>query len=195
MEDLTSALWSATLKDDDDRAIQLICSGANVNELSNTYVNPVTTLLHYATMKKDVQRIRLLIKHSASCNARDFYERTPLHWAVMIDEDRPDIIEVLINGGAFVDVRDHGQSTPLFMATLNDRYQSAEKLIARGASIDVVTEDGWNLLHAASINKDHKNLKMAKMLISLNINIEAENNSGDTPLHCAVEHNTDIVSI
>ena len=49
MEELTSALWTATLNGEYDLATQLICNGANVNEPINTDYDPVTTLLHNAT--------------------------------------------------------------------------------------------------------------------------------------------------
>ena len=184
MEEMICALWRATLRGHDDRAIQLICSGTKLNAPRFTERDCITTLLHYATMKKDVQRIRLLLNHGANCNARDFSRRTPLHWAVMmIGEDRPDIVEVLIDGGAIMDAKTRKHFTPLHLATNMGFNKSAEKLIARGASIEAVTVDGSSALHLAA---ERNNLRMIKVLIGLKINIDAKNLSdGNTPLHVA----------
>ena len=198
MKGLTSALWVATLNGSYDRANRLICIGANVNQPGKTKYDPVTTLLHYATAKNDVQRMRLLINHDANCNAPDSLKRTPLHWAAMtMDEDRPDVVEVLIDGGAIVDARDIHQSTPLLLAAFAGRCQSVEMLIARGASIEAVDKNGSSALHMVTKSQTFNNqLKMIKMLISLKINIDTEDHSGQTPLHLALTWKiTDSVSV
>ena len=196
MEDLTSALWTAMLDEDYDLARQLICSGANVNDRQLTGNNrETTTLLHFAAARADVELVSLLINRGANCHARDGKNCTPLNSAMTVN-DRPDVVEVLINGGAIVDARDRKQFTPLLLAVYNGFYQSAEKLIARGASIHAVVEDGWSALHLASMSPS-VNLNIVKMLISRGINVNAENDDGITPLQSAAcrNGNTDLVSI
>ena len=173
-------LWTALLSGQYDLANQMISRGANINEARETELNTVTTLLHYAVMKSDVQCIRVLANLGANFNACDSKNCTPLHWAVMmIDEDRPDIVEVLIDGGAVVDAQDHEQMTPLHHAAFDDYIESAKKLIARGASIDAIAADTdrWSVLHMAI-----SNLEMVKMLISHRVNIDVKDIEGRTPL-------------
>ena len=173
-------LWTALLKGEYDLANQMIDRGANINEAIETKFNFVTTLLHYAVEKSDVEFIRVLINLGANINARDGDNLTPLHWAVMmIDEDRPDIVEVLIDGGAVVDARGDEQTTPLHHAAFNNYIESAKMLIAKGASVDAIAADTnrWSVLHIAI-----SNLEMVKMLISHRVNIDAKDIEGRTPL-------------
>ena len=182
MDELTFVVWKAITKGQYNRSSRLLRRGANINGAISTVCK--MTMLHYATMQKDVYRMRFLINHGANCNARDHFGRTPLHWAVMvIEEDRPDIVEVLIDGGAIVDAKTIYHFTPLHLATSMGFNQSAEKLIARGASIETVSYNGLSALHLAAENN---NLRMIKILISLKINIDAKDLSGgNTPLHVA----------
>ena len=170
-----------------ERAKQLIWSSADVNTPIKTNIDPVTTQLHYATMKKDVHRMRWLINHGANCNARDSHGNTPLIWAVTWHsqtrfEDRPDIVEVLINGGASVDVRNSFEFTPFLLAVRDGFCQSVEKLIVREASIEArINSCGWGALYLAVIVQ---NLRMIKMSIIHKINMDSKDGyTKNTPLH------------
>ena len=189
MASLTSALWIASLTGKDRTANQLIISGVNVNEHRKSTDGFSLTLLHYATKKNDVQRMRLLIKHGANCNARDSENRTPLHWAVKYG-DHPDVVELLINEGADVEAQDINLLTPFLLAALHQRHQSVEMLLVRGASIEAVNIVGRSALHFAAVNND---LRMTKILISHKIKVDVVSRWGFTPLHFA--NNPDIVSI
>ena len=202
MEELTSALWTAVLKEDYDLASQLIGRGANVNELRiiNHLSIAEITLLHYATITINVKLIRLLINYGANCNARDSLMCTPLHYAVRI-KDCPDIIEELLNAGADPDVQmvsEHQfyQCKPLHAAVALGFNRSAQVLIARGASLE--EQDwmyGWNALHFAV---RYNNLRMVEVLLSHGVNVDVETRKGDTSLHssvCDKSIKTDIVSI
>ena len=85
--------------------------------------------------------MRLLINHGANYNAPESDNSTPLHQAVMFD-DRPDIVEVLINAGAVMDAWDIYQYTPLLLAAKICYYESVEMLIASGAFIKAIDASG-----------------------------------------------------
>ena len=198
MENLTAELWGAILRGEYDLVNQLICSGANVNDRVNNDVEPGMTLLHYATLELNVKIIRLLINHGANIDARDKWMRTPLRLAVQTG-DCPEVVQELINGGADVNARIPNDNlsyldTPLHTAVVEGFNQSAEVLIASGASIEEEESHGWNTLHLAIY---YDNFKMVKLLISRGMNIEAETRWGETPLHCALINkcSTEMVSI
>ena len=90
----------------------------------------------------------------------------------MMNKNIPDVVEVLINGGADMDARDIAQRTPLFVGMRNDFYQSVEELIARGSSIQVLDRRGLSALHFAT---KYKNLRMIKLLVAHKINIDVIN--------------------
>ena len=178
----------------------MIQRGVNVNEPRNIgNYDPVTTLLHYAVATSNVHCIRVLANFGASVNARDSKNRTPLHWAATHGAG-PDVVELLINKGAYVDERDYYQRTPLHYHAISRKncIESAQKLIARGASIDAIGADSWSVLHLAIT---YHNLEMVKMLISHRVNINAKDIDGCTPLlhyfmvHRDGEYKTEIVSI
>ena len=79
MEESVSELWTAVLQGEYDVAIEMIYSGANVNEPRNTDVNPVITLLHYTTSKENIKFMQVLINHGADYNAQNSKDQTPLY--------------------------------------------------------------------------------------------------------------------
>ena len=192
-------LWKALLSEQYDLANEMICNGANVNETTikqdnKTKSNIEVTLLHYAVEMTNIKCIRILANLGANFNARDSWNRTPLHWAVM-GEDIPDVVEMLINEGAVVDARDDLQMTPLYHAAKINCIESAEKLIAKGADINAINSDGWSILHVAVW---YDNVKMVKMLISHRVIIDAKDDFGCTPLLChsmKLNQHSEIVSI
>ena len=194
-------LWKTLLLGKYDLENQMICNGANVNETRITTSNNAVTLLHDAVELNNIQCIRMLANLGADFNARDSWNRTPLHWAAACGVS-PYIVDMLINNGAVVDARDHKEMTPLHHAVMDyNCIDLAQKLIARGASLEAVGERGHSILHMAVW---YRNLEMIKMLISYRVNIDPQDNSGRTPLclyfsnvikHMEGEDKTEIVSI
>ena len=190
-------LWEALLSGKYDLANQMINRGANINELKKVELYSEMTLLHYAAWKGNLQCIRVLANLGANVHARDNRNLTPLHYAAIYGTD-PNIVEVLINEGAIVDARGNNQMTPLLhtAAKRASSIEVAQKLIARGASLEAVTTNYENALHLAIMCS---NLEMVKVLISHGINIDAKDRYGNTPLLMSFRKrepfNSEIVSI
>lgn len=66
-------------------------------------------LLHYAAMSEDTGVVRMLIDSTVDGNAQDAFGTAALHVAAF--NDRADTIDMLIEGGANLDVRDEDNST------------------------------------------------------------------------------------
>lgn len=68
--------------------------------------------LHFAAKMNDVDNINKLIdKHPELVNARDYNKITPLHWAAL--HGYGDIVDILIDANADVNIRDKNEWTPL----------------------------------------------------------------------------------
>ncbi|HUU18847.1 MAG TPA: ankyrin repeat domain-containing protein [Sedimentisphaerales bacterium] len=101
----------------------------------------------------------------------DWYDWTPLHFAAQAGQT--DVVEYLIAQGADVHAEDIRGETPLQLAASQDHKDVAELLIENGAdvSLDIVTRLG--------------DMARVKSLIEDGADVNAENISGETPLHTA----------
>jgi hypothetical protein len=63
--------------------------------------------------------------------------------------DRPDMVQLLLDGGADITVQNQWGRTPLHVAARRGCRRVAELLLARGADPDLSTKEGWTSLHVA----------------------------------------------
>jgi ankyrin repeat protein/Tfp pilus assembly protein PilF len=161
------------------------------------------TLLFFAAEKGFAKLAAFLISKDAKVNARDKWNFTPLHEAL-----NKETAEVLINSGAFLNVKSNSGLTPLQTAVYGLRLDVARFLVSKGATSNIFLDaaigrferiqqqvqrnleivnnagvDGWTLLHHAVVAGQYE---IADFLISKNANINAETIKGETPLHLAV---------
>ncbi|MHC4704673.1 MAG: ankyrin repeat domain-containing protein, partial [Planctomycetota bacterium] len=71
--------------------------------------------------KYDLEAFEWLLAKGANVNARDRWDRTPLHIATI--EGRVDIVERLKQAGANVNVIDYKGRTPLYFARMYNRKE------------------------------------------------------------------------
>lgn len=115
------------------------------------------------------------------------YGSRPIHDAVLSGNEK--LVELLIERGALVNSRmEHEGITPLYLAcsqVVDEEFENnfaaiAKLLIAKGANVNVRTDNGDTPLHKAWSKK------IIELLISKNAEINALNIDGETPLHRAV---------
>ena len=88
---------------------------------------------HFACENGDVKEVQYFIDRGVDVNAKDDYKSSALHFAAQ--NGRDDIAKVLIENGAFVDIRTNLQNeTPLHMACLD----VAKVLLLNGADMNAV---------------------------------------------------------
>lgn len=95
-------------------------------------------LLDIAAKRGTVNDVPALLDAGADVNAKDLWQRTPLHWAVAYGRD--DLARLLIAGGADVNVREEWNQTPLHFAAEHGRADIVRLLIENGADIDAKTK-------------------------------------------------------
>ncbi|EFJ07939.1 hypothetical protein SELMODRAFT_132644, partial [Selaginella moellendorffii] len=76
-------------------------------------------------------------------------DRSPLH--VAIASGRPEMVQLLLEFGANVEVRDRFGKTPMHEAAAAGQTLAMELLLANGANTEARTESvGWTALHFAT---------------------------------------------
>jgi ankyrin repeat protein len=175
--DITRAIKAG----DTERIKELIAKGADVNA-RDSWGN---TLLHMVVFAKNAEAVRLLLGAGANPNvlntdlADDSPDAfSPLHYAAIGNLE--EIVKLLLDNGADINIRDSFRRTPLLFCMKHDRI--AVLLISRGADVNMPDEIGATPLHvAASLGKRD----IAKLLLEKGANVNSKEINDKTPLDAA----------
>ncbi|KAH7071151.1 ankyrin repeat-containing domain protein [Paraphoma chrysanthemicola] len=185
-------LYSALLGDRALSAQMLLRAGANVNVL----IPNNGTLLHEAI--SDHQRIEwhlpLLLAHGSSTDCKDARGRTPLDLA--IESDCIDATRALLGSGADVhgdcteiaSIPEHVWTCALFMAVARGHGEVVRLLVEEYFADEDATKLsslGRGLLHYLACSPPGTLDDTVDMLFGLRLEVNAEDNDRDTPLHVA----------
>jgi ankyrin repeat protein len=155
----------------------LLARGADV---SGGGLNP----LYVAVQRGYVAVAEVLLANKADVNLRsgtDISGARPIHSAVL--SGKTDLIQLLINHGADVNVTDaQGRTALEFAATQNDT-NAAKLLLASKAAIETRDKDGNTPLYEAV---DKGNAAMVSLLLDSGATVDDANNKNTTPLLLAV---------
>ena len=184
----------------------LIAQGADINR--NNYRNH--TLLHFAVINNKKEIAELLLSHKLNVNAKDDYGNTPLHFVAELNKKtyldmgyyflvnnqldfdnrseniRLDIVKLLFENGAIVDIRNDDYNTPLHLAARANNQDIAEYLLEKKASIDAKNKKGKTPLMFAA--EGTGGVSMMKLLIESGADINAKDNEGNTVLDIAEKY-------
>lgn len=97
-----------------------------------------------------------------------------------------DIIDVLIQAGADIDIRNKGGLTPLASACRRDRCEIAKYLIQSGANVNPVNEEGDSPLILAIESGYYPDSELVGLLLAAGADPDHKNSWGQTPLSAAV---------
>ena len=118
----------------------LIEKGADVNALNQSGCTP----LHYCVFSRAVKIAKVLIKHGCkldTVSSIDYEDqKTPL-LASICDVDDVEMVELLINAGANLDVGNSQMKTPLILVAYRSRTDIAKMLIQGGCDINKCYKD------------------------------------------------------
>ncbi|KAF8570080.1 hypothetical protein P879_00535 [Paragonimus westermani] len=168
---------------------------ADVASAINTLDSQGATALHYAVQlaaPKEQQALRLLVSEGeADINAVDAHGRTALSWAATIGATQA--VELLLNLGAKLNVRDECGLTPLHCAASRGncavvqcilnwvRVANMDDLSKMAAFRDVTDNDGCTPLFY-SVTTGHDQLTHS--LLEAGANINTVDSKGRTLAHC-----------
>ena len=90
--------------------------------------------------------VKYLLDAGVDSNAKKCnYWCSPLHLAVW--SGHTDIVKLLLDAGAYMDIKNSCNRTPLHLATMKNHTDIVKLLIERGADMEVKDKYGWNPLY------------------------------------------------
>lgn len=147
----------------------LLKEGADPNRQARRGYSPLLIAVDYA----DPKVVRVLLNHGGDPSVRTKYQSTALHEALMgkqkhenLRSEKPeghvkDIVEMLIDHGAKLNVKDHKGRTPLHYAAYSGLPKGARGLLNHGADPNVKSKSGRTPYELA---KKHRNSNVAALL-------------------------------
>lgn len=134
--------------------------------------------VHGSVERNDLEEVAQFIQQGGAINQANRFDEHLLHLA-----RTPEMIELLIKGGAEVNIENHFGDSPLLQAVYRGHHGLVELLIEYGADLNHKNRFGDTPLREA-VNRDL--IVMAKLLIERGAELDAQSKSGDTVLHTAV---------
>ncbi len=144
--------------------------------------NMPVTMFAYTKGRKPIAKE--LIEAGADINRQNSEGDTLLHLAA--SENDGIMVKLLLDSGAKINMKNTLGKTPLMLALEKKRIAVAEALIKSGADVSVTDRQKKNILHyLASISAAQK---LLVLLPPQNLNVDAKDEGGNTPLLIAAEN-------
>ena len=148
--------------------------------------------IHQVILDGRLSQLNLLINRiGCNVNKKDSYGRTPLHLAVLSDQENYGyrVARLLLQGNADINATDFQQQTPLIYACLLNRSKLIS-LFLQTKSIDWyhTDYDGFLVLHhAASSSQTSILVDIIREIKSIGLSIDYRTELGYTPLILAIK--------
>ena len=107
-------------------------------------------------------------------------------WYFTANEDNDNALKIatlLLQKGAYLEIQNDEQFTPLLWAACNDSLPMVQLLLQNGARVDVADKDKMTPLLWATY---HKNLEMMQLFLDKGANVAVADKDGNTPCLLAV---------
>lgn len=141
-----TALHIATNERDVDKLILLASRpGINIQNADGD------TALSLAVARfESHEAVQLLLFHGAKANIKGRHGRTPLHYAIMLEQEKK--AEIILQEGGDPNARDNDGRTPLHLAILSQRMSLdfLKRLLDAGANVNAEDSSGYTPLYEAA---------------------------------------------
>jgi ankyrin repeat protein len=173
----------------------LLKKGARPNVDKGVEVRNDASALFLAVMVGDVETVKALVDAGARLDLRmkiiGTFPATPLNIATFLEG--PAMVEYLISKGGNPNEVDGDKISLLAWATISNRVNTVQSLLARGAQLNSVDRFGMTpLLYAASI--DYGNTAMLETLVAAGADTSAKTKEGLTALDLAKTHHHEAIA-
>jgi len=154
-----------------------LAAGIDVNAQRADGGNAITA----ACLLGDPDMVQTLIDHGADLDSTFGENQSPcLHYAVL--SRQPAVVDLLLDSGQDVDVRDVGGRTALMRAAEQGDREMAAHLIDKGADVNAVDNIHLTALHWAVRSGK---LDVIKLLVERGADINMADSNGITPVYAA----------
>ena len=184
----------------------LVERGADVKAHDRRNATP----LHFASYHGRPEIVQLLLDHGANIQSEDILGRSPLHEVslgafryrshpfrtthissrVYHPQKAVGVALLLLERGADVNALDEDHATPLHLASSHGLLEIAQLLLDHGATANTENVYGQTPLHVVSRDEhfSYENPNIARLFLELNLEVNAQDKSLNTPLHFACSH-------
>ena len=162
----------------------LIAQGAEINIRDNNN----RTFLSYVAGDKNISSsvVELLLSSGLEVDPIDTQGYTPLSYAV--NNSNWQVVKILINHGADVNIKvSHNTITPVLKAIIENNLEITKLLLDYKADLNISDNQTMSLL-VNKLNSDSINKEIFKLLIDRGLNINTQNEKGNTLLSLVVDH-------
>ncbi|XP_077297752.1 uncharacterized protein LOC143919352 [Arctopsyche grandis] len=170
----------ALMNDDIEGCAEILEQASDMNIIQSRLGYCEESVLDFAIIKNNIKAVILLLKKKFDLNSCDKYKRSPIHHAA--HDGNVEVLTILFDYGAIIDVYQYENKTPLFLAVENYKIDAAIILLEAGG--DPKTKDKFNstLIHIAASKMDESFLKI---LIKYGADLKAIDSAKRSPLHYA----------
>ncbi|KAI9049907.1 hypothetical protein LZ554_006054 [Drepanopeziza brunnea f. sp. 'monogermtubi'] len=156
----------AAINEGPQQSLQLLLDTGLVDVQSEDDINE-RNCLHQATIYGNSFILGVGLDKGVAVNRTDVYGRVPLHYACM--HGRLDMVEHLLNSDlSTIDLIDHDNFTPLIHTIIHGHLECAERLLARSARIDPISDADHVPLNLAC---EHGSVAIVELLLKHGANI------------------------
>ena len=156
--------------------------GLDVNIVDSKGYSP----LHFASAFGYEELVKLFILEGADVNLKNVYGESPLHFASAAGNK--EVAELLISAGADVNVMDNYGYLPVDLAVLFDNMEVGMMLVSDGSFVC-----NYPSFLCFAVLKNNR--KLVKMIIEKGVDVNVEDNDGNTLLHLALRHNFEEIAM
>ncbi len=135
-----------------------------------------------AAREGNSERVMQALQNNARIDVADMAGRTPLHFAVICENDA--LVTILLNNGADSNKADKKGFKPLHYAALQGNVDIVRSFISRGDSVDSITPGNKTLLHHTALANQ---ADVAEYLLSQQADVNALDAERKTPLSYALQ--------
>ncbi|XP_013408002.1 SH3 and multiple ankyrin repeat domains protein 3 isoform X4 [Lingula anatina] len=161
-----------------DMILSLVNGGAHLDFRNKRSLTP----LHMASIKGNLEAIKVMLELGASANYKDAHGLTPLYHAVMHDIN-PVCVETLLRDHATMGLQDDKGWTEVHQACFYGRVQHLEHLLFYGAEMNMKNSGGNTPLHVCALNNQES---CARVLLFRGADSHAINFANQTPFQVAI---------